>query len=195
MKSRHPFATPSSFTKAALLLASFAVLALAAFGAPVPAAADCPMCPTTTLQVAVLIDASGSMDASEFLMQLQGVAGAVNNTPPDGTVEITVIQYGSNVSVEVPPTVIDSTATRTAVANDILAIVKGGGSTNMAGAINTARTQLTGSPRFECAAWQAINLSTDGFPDDQGGRPRRATTPSPPGSTSWTSRAWGMEST
>jgi uncharacterized protein YegL len=118
-------------------------------------------------QLAMLLDGSGSMLPSEFNSMLTGLAEAIENpncVPQDGSVELTVIQFGSSTRTEVPPTVIDAT-NASSIAAAIRGITKTGGGTPMASAIALAIAEITGSPSFGTAARQVINLSTDGAPN------------------------------
>lgn len=126
------------------------------------------------VQQAVCIDGSGSISSSDFALLKEGLARAVedpNTMPQDGTVELTVIQFGigSGAQVEVSPTVITSQVVADNVAAMIRAIVQGGGSTPMPAAIDMATAQIIGSPNFAGAERQVINISTNGVPQDQAG--------------------------
>ncbi len=119
------------------------------------------------LDLALCIDSSGSVSSTDFQLQLNGTASSVGDptiVPQDGSVRISVIQFGSSISVEVPPTVITA-ANAASVATTIRNIVKGGGGTNMSGCINTATTTLTSAA--PAATRQVIDISTDGQPNSQ----------------------------
>ena len=126
--------------------------------------------PAVEVQVAMLLDGSGSISHANWGTIKEGVASAVENPqclPDDGTVELTVIQFGyssgTGAKVEVGPVVITSANAGT-VANQIRAMPKGDWGTPMAAAFNLAATTLSGSPNFDPSIKQAINLATDGVP-------------------------------
>lgn len=126
------------------------------------------------VQQAVCIDGSGSISAANFGLLKEGLARAVedpNTMPQDGTVELTVIQFGIGVGaqVEVSPTVITSQVVADMVAAVIRGIAQGGGLTPMPAAIDMATAQITGSANFAGAERQVINISTNGVPQDQPG--------------------------
>ena len=128
------------------------------------------------VQQAVCIDGSGSVSAADFGLLKEGLARAVedpNTMPQDGTVELTVVQFGlsgvPDTKVEVLPTVITSQVVADMVAATIRGIVQGNGMTPMPAAINMATAQITGSANFAGAERQVINLSTNGLPQDQPG--------------------------
>lgn len=121
-------------------------------------------------QLGAALDGSGSVSGGDFTLQLNGWADAVGNLPTDGSVEVTIVQFaGSTGVVEVAPTLIDSPATRTAVATAINAITQDGGGTPMAAGIDTLVAAMTGSANWAGGANDSvINLSTDGFPNNSG---------------------------
>ncbi len=120
------------------------------------------------IQLGAALDASGSVSSSDFQLQLNGWANAVNSLPTDSSVEVTIVQFGTSASVEVSPTVIDSVATRTSVANAISSISKAGGGTATDLGINALVSALTGSANFLPGTNSSIiNLATDGVPNSQ----------------------------
>jgi len=126
-----------------------------------------------THQICVALDGSGSIDYSDFDLQINGLANAIADPaiiPQDGTVELSVVQFGTadleGARVEVSATVIDSAATAAAVASTIRAMAQGVGQTPMDAGINLCTAQITSSSRFTGAAKQVMNVSTDGYPTD-----------------------------
>jgi uncharacterized protein YegL len=118
------------------------------------------------LDLALCLDSSGSISNSDFQLQLDGTAAAVGDPavmPQDGSVRLTIIQFGRDVSVELPPTEVTA-ANVASLTSRIRNIVKGGGGTNMAGCINEAVNQVNNA--VPAAARQVIDLSTDGMPGD-----------------------------
>ena len=125
--------------------------------------------PAVTTQVAMILDGSGSIGSSDWGIIREGVASAVENPqclPDDGTVELTVIQFGSNAVLEVGPVVITS-ANVGSVANQIRNMPYRGGMTHMTAAFNLAATTLSGSPNFDPSIKQALNIATDGSPNSK----------------------------
>lgn len=120
------------------------------------------------VQQAVCIDGSGSISSANFTLLKEGLAKAVETViPKDGSVELTVIQFGYPgpllVKVEVGPTVITG-LTYAGVAADIRAMPKGDWGTPMAEAIVLATAEITGSPNFPADEREVINISTNGYP-------------------------------
>jgi hypothetical protein len=127
--------------------------------------------PAVKVQVAMILDGSGSISTSEWDVIKEGVASAVENSsclPDDGTVELTVVQFGyaSGAKVEVGPVIITSANAGT-VASQIRAMPKGDWGTPMAAAFTLAANTLSASPNFDPSIKQAINLATDGVPDSK----------------------------
>jgi uncharacterized protein YegL len=125
------------------------------------------------VQVAVLLDGSGSIDSQDFDVMLKGLADAAEDSacmPHDASVELTVIQFAGNlangVEREVGPEVVTA-ANAGNLAAAILGISQGSGGTPIDAAFYEAVKALTGSPRFATAERQVINLSTDGEPEDE----------------------------
>ena len=120
------------------------------------------------IQLAMLLDSSGSIGSTDFGVMTEGLATAVENpdcVPQDGTIELTVVRFASSASVVVGPVVItaDNAAS---VAQQIRDIAYTGGSTCMSCAFDTAATALAASPYFSASLKQAINLVTDGWPNN-----------------------------
>jgi len=110
-----------------------------------------------------LIDGSGSIDAANFTLQLEGLAYAINDStvvPQDGSVSVCVIQFSDYARLEIPRTIITNKSVADAVSAKILNITQIGGMTNMSGAFEVAIANLPpGLP-----GRQVIDLSTDGRP-------------------------------
>ena len=99
---------------AAVALA-LAVSPAAAFAAP----------PKTDLTI--LVDGSGSIDASDWDLQRQGFATALSDVasvPLDGSIAIGVVQWASDTTVEFPLTQIDDQADLDAAKNALLGMVQ-----------------------------------------------------------------------
>ena len=67
--------------------------------------------PPVTTQICLILDGSGSVGSSNWALIVEGVATAIEDSlPHDGSVELTVIQFGAEwplyAVVEIPPTVV-----------------------------------------------------------------------------------------
>ena len=129
---------------------------------------DCtdPDCPSNIkVQLAMVLDGSGSINSSEWSIMVNGLAAAVESSvcvPRDCSVELTVVQFGgTQARVEVGPVVITPLNAAT-VANQIRLISKIGSSTPLACGIYRAADTLKNSPNFDPDIKQAINIVTDG---------------------------------
>lgn len=115
-----------------------------------------------SLDLAICMDSSGSVSSSEFQLQLEGTALAVENeniVPRDGSVRVSAIQFSSSSFVELNPTIIEED-NATDVADAIRAIRKRGGGTSIHSCIDTANSLITGAT--PASALQVIDVSTDG---------------------------------
>jgi hypothetical protein len=125
--------------------------------------------PAVEMQVAFVIDGSGSIDTSEWALMVDATAAMIEDPdciPRNSTVELCIIQFaGSTASLEVSPTVIDSQATAEDIADDVRDIVKRGSWTPTGEGIKMAKEQITGSANFATADRQIINLVTNGHPE------------------------------
>jgi len=128
------------------------------------------------VQLAMVLDGTGSILPGDWTIIKNGVADAVEKSlPHDGSVELTVVQFCTGVSeshdgilyyakTEVAPTIITTTNYAT-IANAIRAIVQGSGTTPMADGVWVAWDDIRDSPNFGIAENQIINLATDGAPN------------------------------
>jgi hypothetical protein len=135
-----------------ILMATFILITIA----PIANAAPVELC--------MLIDGSRSMTSGNFNLQIEGIARAVEDStvvPQNGTVTISVIQFGTGTYLEVPPTVISNATVANNVAAAIRAISQEGGFTNIGGAINLA----VSSGFTYSTSRQVIDISTDGDPN------------------------------
>jgi len=124
------------------------------------------------IQLGLCLDGSGSITAGDWTVIKNGVADAIiNSLPHDGSVELTVIQFGFDgpldSQIEVAPTVIDSDSTANTVATTILAMAQGNDNTPMAHGLNLTWSAMKNSPNFVSSKMQMINLATDGKPNVQ----------------------------
>jgi hypothetical protein len=94
------------------------------------------------------------------------LSSAINTiVPTDSSYEVSVVSFGSTAAIDVNHILIDSVASRTAVANAISSIGFTGAGTNMTAASNTMATALTGSTLMIDNTY--VNLATDGVPNNQ----------------------------
>jgi hypothetical protein len=123
----------------------------------------------TTLQLCLIFDGSSSVTAAEWTVITQAMGNAIiHNVPRDGTVELTVIQYGYTSSngyakVEVLPTVI-TVSNYVHVSNDVDNMIQGDSGTSTVHGFYLAWETLKTSPNFSPFMRQVINLATDGYP-------------------------------
>ena len=137
-----------------MVSASVALTSFAASAAPVT-------------QLGFALDASGSVSTTDYNLLRSGLNAALAGLPVNGTVEITVLTYGTGTSIVVVPTVLTA-ATLPVIQAAITGHAKSGGGTNTAGAITNLTTSMTGSGNFADAGTKSIiNLATDGFPNSQ----------------------------
>jgi len=158
-----------------LILAAWLLVASAAI-CPPPAHA------TGIMQIALVLDSTGSIGSTDWGIIVTGVATAVvNNVPHDGTVELTVVVFSTGISelgsdavtyqahTYLIPTIItaaNSATLASTVPAAILAIPFAGGSTSMADGVSLAWLDMsTVSSNFVASGRQVINLATDGEPN------------------------------
>lgn len=127
--------------------------------------------PSVTTQLCLILDGSGSVGSSNWTIIVEGVASAIeDNLPHDGSVELTVIQFGDGslyAVVEVSPTVVTLANFQT-IANNVRAIVYDSGpSTPTAHGIYLGWKEMNASQHFSTAERQLINLVTDGEPNER----------------------------
>jgi len=141
-----------------LLAAATAVGALALSALPSQAAIT---------QLGFMLDASGSVSTSNYNLLRSGLANALASLPVDGTVEITIVSYGTSVLTVTAPTILTAT-TLPNIQTAINTHAKDSGGTNTAGAITSLTSLLTGSSVFSASDTKSImNLATDGVPNSQ----------------------------
>ncbi|MEC7547020.1 MAG: carboxypeptidase regulatory-like domain-containing protein [Pseudomonadota bacterium] len=115
-----------------------------------------------SLDLALCMDGSGSVSNSEFQLQLEGTAQAIENeeiVPRDGSVRVSAIQFSSSSSVHLEPTIIEEDNVES-VADAIRSIYKRGGGTSIHSCIASATSLLNDSQPESLI--QVIDVSTDG---------------------------------
>ncbi|MGD9118474.1 MAG: PKD domain-containing protein, partial [Dehalococcoidia bacterium] len=128
-----------------------------------------PDCSGLEVQLAVILDGSSSITPDDWTTMVTGLSNAITNCMPhDGTVELTVIQFGGmstySAQVEIEPTIITA-ANYASVAADILAITQMTGYTPLACGITLAADTMAASPCYNIEGRQVINVVTDGLPN------------------------------
>ena len=114
------------------------------------------------IQLAMVVDGSGSINPTEWQTMTDGLAAAIQNClRDDGTVELTVVQFSDSAQTMVPPTLITA-ANKAAVAATIAAMSQMGGSTYMEKGFDQAVSEVSASPNYAKATKRVMNLSTDG---------------------------------
>jgi hypothetical protein len=127
-----------------------------------------PQAHAVSTQLGFMVDSSGSIGSSNFSTIRSGIANAFNNVlPTDSSVEVTLVRFASSASTIVTPTVIDSAATRSAVASAVASMAYTSGGTCMSCAFTTLTGAVSGSNNYDPAGEIIYNIATDGFPNSQ----------------------------
>ena len=126
-------------------------------------------------QLALVLDGSGSIHASDWQVMIVGLDHAIrhsDNFPRDGYVEITIIQFGGGsplAQVEIPPTIVTDDPSDPGyyqdIGTDILTLHQIRGWTPMGCGIRLATDQLHDVGNFSIDTKQVILLVTDGEPN------------------------------
>lgn len=114
------------------------------------------------LDLALCLDSSGSVSYSEFQLQLEGTAQAIENpdiVPRDGSMRLSLLQFSSSDYLEIEPTVIEEDNVAS-LADAIRGVRKRGGGTSIHSCIDGA-TEVIGNANPPTAL-QVIDVSTDG---------------------------------
>ncbi len=115
---------------------------------------------TTTVEVCLAIDGSGSINKEDFKFQIKGLADSVIDPTvicADGTVTLSVVQFSSSARVELKPTLFTDQNIAQSAQATIQAISKMGGGTNIGDGINLCLKQMTFN-----SSKQIIGIATDG---------------------------------
>jgi len=140
--------------------AALAAVVAASIAAISPARAD-------TIQLGFILDESGSIGNSEWNTIKNGLSNAINNLIPIGgpnTYEISVFKFDDDAETVVNRVLVNSVASRSAVANTIANMSQQGGSTNYQAAFNLARTVMRGGGNLPTLSF--VNFATDGDPNE-----------------------------
>ena len=121
----------------------------------------CAAAPSSAVELCAALDGSGCLSTAQFQLQLEGLAGAVEDPsiiPRDGSATLSAVVFEWGASVEVPATVIDGAASAAAFAAAVRAIPwRFGHRTDMVAAIQSCSGQF----RDATDRW-VIDISTDG---------------------------------
>lgn len=112
------------------------------------------------IELALVVDASGSIDGSEWTLQMTGYANAITAAvPTNGTVAISVTRFATDATVVRAMTTISSVADRTALASFFTGLSQSGNGifTCISCGIFAAEGTLTGT-----AGKSIIDVTTDG---------------------------------
>lgn len=144
-------------------------LFMIAFMFTIALAPTCAAASSVRIQLCMVIDGSTTISNTEWNLTVQAVSKGVTETiPHDGSIELTVVQFGYSgglfARTEVAPRIIDD-ASYLAVADQVLGIPKMGGSTPTAFGVYLGWQEMRNSPNFAAAARQVINLATDDKPN------------------------------
>ena len=113
------------------------------------------------IELSLVVDASGSISAANWDLQMDGYTNAINAAmSTDGSVAVSVVRFADTASVVRPMTIINSAAARTSLANffQTLSQAGNGSSTCISCGITAAEGTLTGT-----AGRSLIDVSTDGM--------------------------------
>ena len=114
------------------------------------------------LDLGLCMDSSGSVSRSEFQLQLEGTARAIEDAdivPRDGSVRVSVTQFASGAYVELDPVIVEEDNVAE-VGDAIRAINKRGGGTSIHSCIDRASDLITNAS--PAAPLRVIDVSTDG---------------------------------
>ena len=114
------------------------------------------------IELAMVIDGSGSIGDADFNTMKQGIAAALANpecVPQDGTIWVSVTQFSTDAVVEMPLTQV-TPATVPGIESTVQAIPYQAGFTNYQAGIETGLSTLANTGRR-----QVMNFATDGEPN------------------------------
>lgn len=135
------------------------------------------------IELALVVDASGSISGSQWNLQMQGYSNAIGSVlPADGSVAVSVIRFGNTASVVRGMTLIDDVTSKNDLVSFFLGLSQSGDGfmTCISCGIIQAESTFSGN-----AARAVIDVSTDG-------RSNRGVDPAGPETVVGTS-AWAVE--
>jgi Zn-dependent protease len=131
---------------------------------------SCAHAATVNTQLCLVIDGSGSINSNEWQTIIQAIAKAMEeNIPHDGSVELTIVQFGypsaeGYAKTELPPTIILDT-NHAAIALQVSAMPKGDSNTPTAHGLYLGWSEIRNSLNFGPNTKRIINLATDDVPN------------------------------
>jgi hypothetical protein len=128
--------------------------------------------PNLKMQLGLLLDGSSSITTQNWNIMLTGLSNVIksNAFPKDGSVELTVVQFGvscpsgSGAEVEIEPTIITANNYQQ-IASSIMAIPYGDNWTPLPCGLNLLADTMFISPNFNPNLKQIVNIITDGEPN------------------------------
>lgn len=133
---------------------------------PTPATTPARPCAQALTDLAIVIDSSSSIDTTDFALEKEGIARAVEDAsklPQDGSVCVAVVRFSSAADIVVPATCIDDRADADRLAGLIRAIPRVSGPTGIDLGIRAAADHLARAARP--GARQVVLVGTDGLPN------------------------------
>lgn len=124
-------------------------------------------------QLGFIIDGSGSISGTNFAIMRTGYANAFATLPTDGSVELTVLQFGSTgTPTPVVQVLVNNVVITAASLPGVIATMNGmtqiTGFTPLWAAIDRMTSELASSPNFSPGIASMINIGTDGEPNMSG---------------------------
>jgi hypothetical protein len=143
-------------------------LVLASVSSPGTALAASDACTVPRTDLALAFDSSHSISADDFTLQKEGFARALTDptkTPHDGSLCVTVVEFGDTAKMRVPYTCLDDAETAATVADRIRAVPLPGGDprTGVELGMAAATAELAAHARLD--ARQVLVIATDGLPN------------------------------
>jgi hypothetical protein len=137
------------------------VIATAAMAAPLLISSPA----NAVIQLGFALDSSGSIGTADYNVIKNGLASAIEALiPTDSSYEISMVNFSTSSTTVVSAVLIDSIATRTAVADAIRASTAFNGGTQFAPALNGLGAAFASSNQTITATY--INFATDGVNGD-----------------------------
>jgi len=122
-------------------------------------------------QLVLILDGSGSISSSDWQLVREGLANAIENEsvfPHDGSVELTIIQFGGWYPPHAETRIGPVTVTQDnyiSISNKVRSMGQLRGATPMGSAIRLAADEIFNSPRFDEDNRTVACLITDGLPN------------------------------
>lgn len=115
------------------------------------------------INISFVVDASGSISASNWTLQMQGYANAINALmPTDGSVAVSVVRFAQTATTVYAINTIDNVAERTALANFFLSLSQSGNGSTTCISCGIFNAVASFNP-INTSEKHIIDVSTDGF--------------------------------